>query len=123
MDYTVKETTKEELSELYKESALTLEGLSSDSIPDFVNWLKELEAIKAENITVYVTKGSLMNSFYHLTGRNKYCDDLSLVSVKNSDIFTAKVVIPRFSIGGRWFDDIVDNNNRREKEKGNIFVQ
>ena len=25
-----------------------------------------------------------------------------------------KIAIPRFQIGGRWFNDIVDNNARRE---------
>jgi len=25
--------------------------------------------------------------------------------------------LPRFLVGGRWFDDIVDNNRRHEEEK------
>lgn len=28
-----------------------------------------------------------------------------------------KVVIPRFQIGGRWMDDIKDNNVMRERRK------
>ena len=28
-----------------------------------------------------------------------------------------RIVIPRLEIGGRWFDDIVDNNIWREEEK------
>lgn len=27
-----------------------------------------------------------------------------------------RLAIPRFEVGGRWFDDVVDNNARREKE-------
>ena len=29
-----------------------------------------------------------------------------------------KIAIPRFQVGGRWFDDIVDNNRRREEGNG-----
>jgi hypothetical protein len=27
------------------------------------------------------------------------------------------IVIPRFEVGGRWFDDVVDNNRMREESK------
>lgn len=27
------------------------------------------------------------------------------------------IMLPRFQIGGRWFDDVVANNARREEEK------
>ena len=53
-----------------------------------------------------------MNDNYYLTGTNRYQDDLSLVSVV--DINLMKVTFKRFEIGGRWFDDIVDNNASRE---------
>lgn len=32
-----------------------------------------------------------------------------------TDTEQMKVAIPRFAIGGRWFDDVVDNNIRRER--------
>ena len=54
-----------------------------------------------------------MNDTYGLTGRNAYSDDLSIVSV--TDINQMKVTLPRFEVGGRWFDDIVDNNAMRER--------
>ena len=59
-----------------------------------------------------------MNLAYGLTGDNAYRDDLHIVSVKLSDIENVgAIVIPRFQVGGRWFDDIVANNRRREEEK------
>jgi hypothetical protein len=53
-----------------------------------------------------------MNEQYGLTGNNAYPKHVNIVSV--IDIDQMKVAIPRFSIGARWFDDIVDNNAHRE---------
>ena len=115
MNYTIYNVTnKVELDNLYKNSALTIEGLAEDSICDFVEWLKDNTDILTEDLTVYVTKGKIMNDNYYLTGNNRYQDDLSLVSVV--DINLMKVTFKRFEIGGRWFDDIVDNNASREAE-------
>jgi hypothetical protein len=65
---------------------------------------------------VYVTKGSLANSEWHLTGDNAYPGDLNIVSIKLDDMEDFnKVVVPRFQIGARWMDDIYDNNVARER--------
>ena len=95
-------TTLEELESLG--SALTMEGLSEDSISEFIDWVKQYTPMKSE--TAYIIKGKTMNDVYMLTGNNKYPDDCT-----NS----MAVVIPRFNIGARWFDDIVMNNAAREK--------
>ena len=50
-----------------------------------------------------------MNDKYNLTDNNAYKEDLTIVSV--IDINPLKIALKRFSVGGRWFDDIVDNNN------------
>lgn len=115
MNYTIYNVTnKEELDNLYKNSALTIEGLAEDSICDFVEWITENTDVLTDNLVVYVTKGKIMNDNYYLTGNNRYQDGLSLVSVV--DINLMKVAFKRFEIGGRWFDDIVDNNASREAE-------
>lgn len=105
-------TVASDLDKLYKQSALTLEGLAVDSIGDFVEWLEDLGAVESYPLKVYTISGSVMNDVYQLTGNNSYPENLTIVSVM--DINQAKVTIPRFQIGGRWFDDIVDNNARRE---------
>lgn len=116
MNYTTCTVTeKNVLDTLYEKSALTVEGIAESSIPDFVEWLKNNTTFTTETLTVYVIKGSVMNKEYNLTDNNKYPDDLTLVSVCDIDLM--KVVMGRFAIGGRWFDDIVDNNARRETEK------
>lgn len=107
--------TKEQLDALYNQSALTWEGLSTDeeNLSAVMDWLNEHGAI-TEGIepTFHITTGRLMNKVYGLTGNNAYPNDTNIVSV--TDINQAKVIIPRFEVGGRWFSDIVDNNTRRK---------
>lgn len=109
-------TTKKELDALYNQSALTWEGMSTDeeNLNAIENWLREYKAIP-DNIepTVHIISGDLMNAVYDLTGSNAYPDDLTIISVTGID--QMKIAIPRFQVGGRWFDDIVDNNVRREE--------
>ena len=102
------------LDDLVKHSALTIEGLDLGSVKDFVAWIEAHTPLKRKN--VYVTKGSLANSEWRLTGDNAYPDDLNIVSVKLDDMEDFnKVVMPRFQIGARWMDDIHDNNVARER--------
>ncbi|MGN1311313.1 MAG: hypothetical protein ACI4VP_06515 [Clostridia bacterium] len=110
---------KDQLDELYNSSALTLIGLenSDESINQFIDWIKKYSEV-SNPLNVYIISGSTMNKQYNLTGNNRYNDDLTIVSIKNQDIKQLmRVVIPRFEIGGRWFDDIVNNNAWREEEK------
>ena len=108
-------TTKRQLDSLYNQSALTLEGLSSDeeNLKAVRDWLEEHEAITCIEPDFHIIKGKLMNEVYSLTGNNAYPENCTLVSVTNID--QAKIIFSRFEVGGRWFDDIVDNNLRREK--------
>lgn len=110
-------TSKAQLDELYNNSALTFEGLSSDeeSIKGLVKWLKEHSEI-SNPLPIHIISGQTMNINYRLTGENRYKDDLTIISIKNYDIKNlGAIIIPRFEIGGRWFDDIVDNNATREE--------
>ena len=111
-------TTKEQFDELYKDSALTFEGLntSDESLNDMLEWIKNYTPLKQEN--VYIINGKVMNRQYNLTGNNAYPDDGSVVCVKLSDMEDFnKIVVPRFQVNGRWFDDVVDNNAMRERNK------
>ena len=114
---TIMVTDKDMLQELYDDSALTIEGLAESSIPDFIDWIKKLTPLKRE--VAYITKGGVMNMAYGLTGNNAYPNDCNIVSVKLDDMEDyAAVVMPRFNIGGRWMDDVINNNVSREEEKG-----
>lgn len=107
-----------ELAYLYDHSALTWEGLvtTEDSLSQVTDWLKSKDALKSEP-SFYVIKGKFMSDYYELTGTNRYQDDLNIVSVDPECINLGKVIIARFESGGRWFDDIVDNNEYSEEEK------
>lgn len=106
----------EDLKALYDDSALTMTGLKVESIPDFVGWVEGYTKLLRRR--VYVVSGKVMNTYCGNTGDNAYANDLNLVAIKLSDIADyTKIVLPRFQVGGRWFDDIVDNNKRREEEK------
>lgn len=109
--------TREQLDGL--KSAITLEGLSlgPDGSEAFADWCHGFAKFKDPVPKCYVTKGGTMNRLLGLTGTNAYPDDLNIVSF-GLDGFEdwQKLVMPRFEIGSRWLDDIVENNLRREKE-------
>ena len=111
--------SKQQLDELYNCSALTFEGFyaNDENIDKLVKWLKGHSEI-SNPLPIHIISGQTMNINYGLTGSNKYKEDLTIVSIKNEDIKNlGAIIIPRLEIGGRWFDDIVDNNARREKSK------
>lgn len=114
MDYIIENvTTKSQLDNLYNNSAFTIEGLAEESIPDLIAWLEENTTFTTNKPVVYITKGNAMNDMYGLYGDNAYDNDLIIISVVDIDL--TKIALKRFSVGGRWFDDIVDNNARRKE--------
>ena len=108
-------TTKEQLDTLYNQSALTWEGLDTDeeNLKAVRDWLEDYGAIKYVEPDFHIISGKLMNEAYGLSGDNAYPEDLTLVSV--TDIDQIRITLARFEVGGRWFDDIVDNNARRKE--------
>lgn len=101
-------TTKEQLDELYNSSALSWEGLCPDdeNLLQVKDWLEE-NKVDTKNLKFHIIKGRTMNKAYHLN-KNAYKNNLNIISVTGID--TTPVIFARFSTGGRWFDDIVDNN-------------
>ena len=112
-------TTREQLDALYNNSALTFEGVAPDkeNLEAVLTWVKNYTPLKRED--VYVIEGSLMNREYNLTGDNAYPEtNCTILCIKLDDMERPMAVtLPRFAVGGRWFDDVVDNNARREAEK------
>lgn len=99
------------LNELKNDSALTIEGLldTNENLESFLEWVAEKTELN-KNV-IYVTKGSLMNEYCKLSEDDKYDDDLSIVSIKLSDMKNPQaIVLKRFAIGARWMDDIISNN-------------
>lgn len=99
--------------EFYDGSALTLEGLDLDSLDDYANYLDRECGLK-DGAVFHVIDGNEMDDFYMLSGKNAYPGDLHIVVIKLSDLVNPNAIImKRFGFGGRWFDDVVDNNARR----------
>lgn len=111
----VRVNSREELDYLYDVWALTIEGLCEEAIPDIMDILKENTTVYRER--VFITLGKFMNEQYGLTGDNAYNDNLHIVSFSLDDIDALPITFKRFAFGGRWFNDIVDNNARREYYK------
>ena len=109
-------TDAKTLKELIDGSALTIEGLAESSIDDFLDWVEKTAGMKTRR--AYVTKGSIANREWGLTGDNAYPDDLNIVSVKLDDMGDwNRIVLPRMQVGGRWMDDIRNSNKMRESRK------
>lgn len=115
-EITIKDvTSKEEIEKLKSMSAFTIEGLllNEDNSGDLVDWLKENNAfIDGKQINAHRITGKLMNESYGLTNSNKYPNEVSIISFTNIDQMS--LITARFSVGGRWLDDIIENNQNRE---------
>jgi hypothetical protein len=58
--------------------------------------------------------GAEMNYEFELTGDNCYPDDLHFLAFPLTGLNVSKLAMFKLRRGDRWFDDIVDNNMRRE---------
>lgn len=59
--------------------------------------------------------GRDMNEVYGLTGDNAYKDDLHFLAFPLDGLDVGRLAIFKLVCGDRWFDDIVDNNRRRNE--------
>lgn len=103
-------------------SAATIEGLTLDSIPKYVELIEKLggkfKQKGDEKLTVYVTSGLQMNKSFRLKGSNAYPDDTHIVSIKLEDFdYDTSFCINRLRFGIRWMDDILDNNRWHNRGK------
>lgn len=57
--------------------------------------------------------GKEMNETYGLVGDNAYPDDLNFLAFPLDSLNVGKLAIFKIRMRDRWFDDIVDNNARR----------
>lgn len=109
--------TERVFNELYNDNAFTFVGLSlTDDLLEMLNNVFEENDLLAKPIeNLYVLKGEYINNLLNLTGDNRYPDDLTIISIKLDNFKNiGKLAIFKLKIGARWFNDIVDNNLRRE---------
>lgn len=60
--------------------------------------------------------GKDMNVEFGLTGTNRYPDRLHFLAFPLDGLSVDKLALFKIQMGDRWFDDIVDNNARRQME-------
>lgn len=102
--------SKELFKKLYDGSAMTVQGMMMSELDKYIEYFKETCGLH-DNCNVYHFTGEVYNDCYNLTGDNRYPNDLNCISIELGDLdncMGARQMI-------RWFDDIVDNDLRREK--------
>lgn len=110
-------TAEETLTRLYQGSALTFEGMTDDpaNLDALYKAFQDCGAAPNSTFEFVSVKGREMNNYYGLTGTNAYKNNLTILCCPLSgfDNYSA-LIFWRLTCGGRWFDDVVDNNARRE---------
>lgn len=111
-------TTSDLFKNAYAGSYYTITGCGGD-LQDWKDGYEKL--LQERNIgkpsAWFKFTGRDMNDAYSLTGRNRYPDDLTFLCFPLDGLDIGKLAMFKLIAGDRWFDDIVDNNRRREEEK------
>ena len=99
----------------YSGSWYTITGCGGD-LNEWENGYSEL--LKEQGIGTGVEwhrfTGHDYNKAFNLTGDNRYPDDLMFLCFPLDGMDVGRLVIFKIRMGDRWFDDIVDNDLRRE---------
>lgn len=108
----------EKLRKAYEGSYYTIEGAGGDPNEWKGGYEKLLSDSDIGKPAFWIDfTGKEMNEEFHLTGTNVYPDDLHFLAFPLDDLAAGKLAIFKLNMEDRWFDDIVDNNARREEEK------
>lgn len=106
-----------DFNKMYNGSWFTIEGAGGD-LKEWVEGLTDMMS-NEEGIGTpqeWMTwKGSEMNNHYDLTGNNRYPEDFTFLACSLEGLDPGKLAAFKMRFGARWFDDIVDNNARRER--------
>lgn len=109
-------TDLEQLDQMYKGSYYTITGAGGE----LSEWTKGYtEYLQQEQIGTpkefFIFKGDQMNHKYQLAGSVAYDKDLTFISFPLDDLDVGKLAMFKIRMQDRWFDDIVDNNERHMK--------
>lgn len=109
------------IKELERSSAFTWEGMTLDdeNISEIAQVFCSQKLVRQDRqeMTGYTWSGAVMNEMYGLTGDNAYPDDLPFLSIDN-DSFDGEgnLNVFKMSVGARWLDDIIRNNELNQQE-------
>jgi hypothetical protein len=108
MKFVTLETT-EKFDEFYKGSSLTFVGMFPEEAQLYVDYFKENGAAINEEVDGYIYTGKMINEKYNLSGEGAFSEDIHFLTIPLQAFDSATAITLRFGIGGRWFDDVVDN--------------
>ena len=114
---TIIKLNNSELQALASTSAYTIIGAGGD----LNEWVNGYHAMLTEaGIGLpkewYTFTGGQMNEVFGLTGDNRYDPTLAFLAFPLDGLDCGKLALFRLREGDKWFDDIVDNQNRQESE-------
>lgn len=112
------ELVPDQFERMYALSWYTITGCGGDLNEWKEGYEKELleQGIGAITEWAHFT-GKQMNEHYGLTGSNRYPDNLNFLAFSLSGLNVGTLAMFKLNHGDRWFDDVVDNNERREHER------
>ena len=119
--YSLKQASSSDLDRLYKVEAFCAEGLkdpdSDDNANFFTSHVSKWEGCP-NHVNFFYCRGKDLNTKYYLTDDNMYPDNLGIFFIDWSN-FGREFDASGYKGNFRYFNDVVDNNARREIRKNN----
>lgn len=119
---TISKASGSTFDHLYDTEAYCIEGLDNPDSEENISTYVHAGVSKwkgcPDTVNYYYCYGKDLNSYYHLTGNNRYPDDLGIFFMDRSN-FDSKFDASGNKNNFRYFSDVVDNNARREIRKDN----
>jgi len=103
-----------DFDKMYNGSYYTIEGAGGDINEwkeGYQNWFDERGIGKIKEWFMF--SGKDVNDYYGFVGKNRYPDDLTILTFPLDDLDIGKLAMFKLQMGDRWFDDIIDNTLRR----------
>lgn len=114
-----KSSVRDRFPEMYKDWWYTISGCGGDLEEWKAEYQKMLDQEAVGTIREWVNfYGKDMNEYYNLTGTNRYPAHYTFLAFPTDGLDLVALAVIKMGRGDRWFTDIVDNNTRREEEKG-----
>lgn len=108
----------EMLRRAYDGSYYTITGAGGDLQEWKDGYAAMLKEREIGTITEWIDfTGRDMNEEFNLTDDNRYPNDIHFLAFPLDGLNVNKLAVFKIEMRDRWFDDIVDNNARREEEK------
>lgn len=105
-----------DFDKMYSGSWYTITGVGGDEAEWKSGYQKMLEDSGIGKISEWVEfTGAEMNVRYGLTDENAYPDDLHFLAFPLDGLNVGKLAIFKMQMQDRWFDDIVANNDVRQR--------